>query len=53
MTLLVKGGPAGSGSKRPLAAPRAAWRCSNGHENRGFAVRCLTFGCNEKRDAGR
>jgi hypothetical protein len=47
--LLVNGGPANSGCKRPLREPRAGWTCSQGHDNKGYVVRCLTGGCNEKR----
>lgn len=45
-------GAADSGRKfRPASAadPRPDWRCSQGHENRGRWLRCLTAGCNERR----
>lgn len=42
-------GGANSGIKRPKSEPRKDWSCSNGHANRGYVVRCLVTGCNEKR----
>lgn len=47
--MLVKGGPTNAGCKRPKQEPRPAWTCIHGHENRAYAARCLTAGCNEKR----
>lgn len=44
-------GGANSGCKQPLREPREAWTCRNGHDNKGFATRCLTAGCNERRPA--
>lgn len=44
----VQGGT-NAGCKRPLAAPHKDWACSQGHPNRGYAIRCLTSGCREKR----
>ena len=35
--------------KQPRQEPRADWTCSNGHHCRGYHVRCLTAGCNERR----
>lgn len=50
MTLLIQGGPANSGCKRPLKeAPKIPWTCSRDHENPRYASRCLTLGCNEER----
>jgi hypothetical protein len=45
-------GAAGSGTKfAPVGArdPKPDWRCSAGHENKGYWTRCLTKGCNEER----
>lgn len=47
--VLIKGGPANSGTKRAKKAPSKDWTCQNGHTNRGYATRCLTSGCREKR----
>jgi hypothetical protein len=47
--LQVNGGPAESGIKRPLQEPRGDWTCTAGHVNRGYCVRCLVAGCNERR----
>lgn len=48
--MLLKGGPANSGTKKPLAPKhKDPWRCVNGHDNRPYAVTCLTLGCREKR----
>jgi hypothetical protein len=44
----VSGGT-NAGCKRPLAEPRKDWDCPHGHRNRGYAIRCLTSGCGEKR----
>lgn len=49
MTLLVTGGPAYSGHKPALKERPKDWTCANGHPNRGYAVRCMTDGCQEKR----
>lgn len=49
MGLLVKGGPAGSGTKRAKQDPKPDWTCQCGHTNRGYAVRCLHAGCRERR----
>jgi hypothetical protein len=46
-------GAADSGTKMlPAGArdPKPDWRCSEGHENHGRWTRCLTPGCNERRD---
>jgi hypothetical protein len=46
-------GAANSGTKMlPAGArdPKPDWQCSEGHENRGRWTRCLTPGCNERRD---
>jgi hypothetical protein len=50
--MLVRGGPANSGTKRPLKDPAADWVCVNGHPNRGYASICLTDACREKRQDG-
>lgn len=47
--LRVNGGPARSGVKLPLRDQRPDWTCSQGHANRGWCIRCITSGCNEKR----
>lgn len=50
MSLRVYGGMTNAGNKKALQPPRGAWTCSHGHENKGAWTRCLTAGCNEKRD---
>ena len=48
--MLVKGGPANSGSKRPLREKgKDSWRCECGTEHRYYVARCGT--CRVKRDA--
>lgn len=42
-------GGTNAGRKRPLADPRTPWYCPARHLNPGYATRCLTDGCNEKR----
>lgn len=49
MHVRVQGGT-GAGRKRPLREPlKAPWVCSRGHESPGYATRCLTAACNERR----
>ena len=47
----VYGGMTGAGVKKTLQEPHGSWKCSNGHENKGYCTRCMTEKCNEKRDA--
>ena len=47
--MLIKGGPANSGTKLPKRDARDRWECSQGHSNKGYWVRCMVSGCNEKR----
>lgn len=49
MHVRVSGGT-GAGRKRPLREQRGKWLCVNEHPNPAYATRCLTSGCNEKRD---
>lgn len=48
LSVRVSGGT-GAGKKRPLREPAKGWTCSHGHENSGYATRCLTLACNERR----
>lgn len=45
----VYGGMTGAGNKKTLHEPYEAWKCPNGHENKGYCTRCMTTGCGEKR----
>lgn len=47
--MLLRGGPANSGTKLPKREPDGPWTCSQGHDNKAAWVRCMTSGCNEKR----
>lgn len=45
-------GAADSGRKMLPAGtrdPKPSWRCSEGHDNKGWWTRCLTPRCNERR----
>lgn len=48
LSVRVKDG-SGAGRKRPLREPRETWRCESRHENPGYATRCLTLGCRDRR----
>lgn len=50
MTLLIKGGPANSGTKRGMKERHGPWACPSCKRiNQGFIVRCLVVGCNAER----
>lgn len=49
----VWNGMTGAGNRRPPKEPAKAWACPQGHENPGYATRCLTLGCNVVRDEKR
>ena len=45
----VYGGMTGAGRKKSLREASGPWKCSNGHENKGYCTNCMTSGCGEKR----
>lgn len=49
MLATVQGGTGAGRTMHRRTVPQAGWRCVNGHENAGYAVTCLAFGCREKR----
>lgn len=39
-----------AGRKRPLGEPKRDWRCACGAFNAGYHTRCMSDGCNRRRD---
>lgn len=50
MLCRVKDGT-GAGKRRERVVPKHQWTCSHGHVNPGYAARCLTSSCLERRPA--
>jgi hypothetical protein len=45
----VAGGTGAGSEMHRRTVPKEQWTCTNDHKNPGFAVKCLSSGCRDRR----